>query len=171
MRSEDKTELYKSNAGRPSPCQALEIMEPLPSFDIDGTIGALEIGVFLSYILFGVETMQAYIYYGRFPDDCLYMKILVAMVWTLELGHVISTGHSLYAVSVSAFGHPERFVRAPNSMAVALLLSGVIIACVQGFFAARIYRFSRPSSFHVCAAFCRSCACWVVASCSCSRSA
>jgi hypothetical protein len=77
----------------------------------------------------------------------------------LELGHVISVGHSIYLVSVSDFGHPELFLRAPKSMAIALLFSGAIVACgrssaflqctqlkqsrsVQGFFAFRMYKFS-----------------------------
>ncbi|KAJ7445325.1 hypothetical protein FB451DRAFT_1433435 [Mycena latifolia] len=76
------------------------------------------------------------------------------------MGHVISIGHSIYTVSVSDYGPPERLLRAPDSMAVALLFSGFLVACgrfldhsqfnlcqlsylaVQGFFAARIYRLS-----------------------------
>ncbi|KAJ7480820.1 hypothetical protein FB451DRAFT_1556325 [Mycena latifolia] len=104
-------------------------MAPLQPFDINGTIGALEIGVLVSFVLFGVETPQAYINYGRFPSDSLKLKILVASMWILEMGHVISIGHSIYIVSVSDYGHPERLLRAPDSMAVALLFSGFIVAC------------------------------------------
>ncbi|KAJ6593092.1 hypothetical protein B0H19DRAFT_1224729 [Mycena capillaripes] len=151
-------------------------MAPLQSFDPNATIGALEIGVLASYVLFGVETTQAYIYYGRFPGDSLRIKVLVSALVIepkplinnpkggrgmaseqilkhirsahprhdrfFELGHVLSVGHSIYIVSVSDYGHPELFLRAPESMAVALLFSGAIVACVQGFFAFRIHRFS-----------------------------
>lgn len=64
------------------------------SFDANGTIGnalrfpltfrclncspgALEIGVLASYILLGVETTQAYIYYSRFPEDPRRIKLIV----------------------------------------------------------------------------------------------
>ncbi|KAJ7935909.1 hypothetical protein B0H13DRAFT_2462923 [Mycena leptocephala] len=135
-------------------------MAPLQPFDTNGTIGALEIGVLVSCALFGIETTQAYMYHGRFPSDSLKLKILVASIWQvptftiflprsefhsrriLEMGHVISIGHSIYTVSVSDYGHPERLLLAPNSMAVALVFSGIIVACVQGFFASRTYRFS-----------------------------
>ena len=41
------------------------------------TLGALQIGVLVSYLLFGVTTTQTYIYYGRFPDDSRGLKFLV----------------------------------------------------------------------------------------------
>jgi hypothetical protein len=31
--------------------------------------GALQIGVFVSHVLFGVTTTQTYVHYSRFPDD------------------------------------------------------------------------------------------------------
>jgi hypothetical protein len=39
--------------------------------------GAYQIGVLVSYMLFGVTTAQTYIYYGRFPDDSPKFKALV----------------------------------------------------------------------------------------------
>jgi hypothetical protein len=40
--------------------------------------GALQIGVFVSHVLFGVTTTQTYIYYSRFPDDSPKIKALVS---------------------------------------------------------------------------------------------
>ncbi|KAJ6570853.1 hypothetical protein DFH09DRAFT_1277484 [Mycena vulgaris] len=113
-------------------------MAPLQSFDPDGTIGALEIGVLVSYVFFGVETTQAYIYYGRFPGDSPKLKSSI-----FQLGHVISIAHSIYTVSVSDYCHPERLLRAPTSIPVALLFSSIVVTIVQGFFASRIYRLSQ----------------------------
>jgi hypothetical protein len=39
--------------------------------------GAVEIGVLVSYVLFGVTITQTYIYYSRFPDDSRKLKALV----------------------------------------------------------------------------------------------
>jgi hypothetical protein len=39
--------------------------------------GALQIGVLISYVLFGVTTTQTYIYYSRFPDDSPKLKAFV----------------------------------------------------------------------------------------------
>ncbi|KAJ6485524.1 hypothetical protein C8R45DRAFT_1214296 [Mycena sanguinolenta] len=109
-------------------------------FDADSTLGALLIGVLLSYVLFGVTTTQVYLYSGRFPNDSRGMKLLVAGVWLLELGHVICIGHTLYVLVVSDFGHPERITDIPESLGVSTLLNAVIAMCVQGFFSYRIYR-------------------------------
>jgi hypothetical protein len=47
------------------------------SFTFDTVAGALLVGTLISYALFGVATIQAYIYYGRFPKDSGRMKTLV----------------------------------------------------------------------------------------------
>ncbi|KAJ7108228.1 hypothetical protein C8R44DRAFT_884993 [Mycena epipterygia] len=109
------------------------------SFDANGTIGALEIGVLASYILLGVETTQAYIYYSRFPKDPRKIKLLVAFIWICELGHSVCIGHALYIVTISDYGHPERILRVPQSLDTTIFLSGLIGASVQCFFASRIY--------------------------------
>ncbi|KAF7348647.1 hypothetical protein MVEN_01382900 [Mycena venus] len=114
------------------------------SFNPDATLGAFQIGVLVSYVLFGVTTTQAYIYYTRFPDDALRLKVLVAFAWVSELVHALCIGHTLYVWTISDYAHPERLVAAvPKSLDVAVLSSGGIAVCVQGFFALRIYRFSR----------------------------
>ncbi|KAF7345483.1 hypothetical protein MVEN_01566700 [Mycena venus] len=97
------------------------------SFSADSTLGALLVGVLLSYVLFGVTTTQTYLYSGRFPNDSRKTKLLVTCVWFLELGHVICIGHTLYTMVVTDFGHPERLTTIPQSL-------------VQGFFSYRIYR-------------------------------
>ncbi|KAJ7438231.1 hypothetical protein B0H11DRAFT_2294000 [Mycena galericulata] len=106
------------------------------------TIGSLQIGVLISYVLFGVTTTQAYIYYGNFPGDSLRLKLLVAFVWFCELAHVVCIGHTLYVMTISDYGQPERLVHPPQTLPMAVIFSCAISASVQGFFAWRIYRFS-----------------------------
>ncbi|KAJ7119042.1 hypothetical protein C8R44DRAFT_673363 [Mycena epipterygia] len=115
----------------------------LPHFDTNSTLGALEIGVLVSAVLFGVTTTQAYIYYGRFPDDSRGLKFLVVFVWSCEVAHLVCIGQTLYQQSISDFEEPQNLIFMPTALAVALLLSGIIGACVQGFFSLRIYRLSK----------------------------
>ncbi|KAJ7856030.1 hypothetical protein B0H13DRAFT_1547533, partial [Mycena leptocephala] len=49
---------------------------------LDGTLGAMEIGAILGTFLFGIETLQTFNYYRRFPDDS---KLLKATVTTIVL--------------------------------------------------------------------------------------
>ncbi|KAJ7689492.1 hypothetical protein B0H17DRAFT_1202374 [Mycena rosella] len=115
----------------------------MASFNPNTTLGAYEIGVLTSYALFGVTTIQAYIYYGRFPHDSSKLKLLVAFVWSCEIAHAFCIGHTLYRMTVSDFAHPERLIIIPKSLATAVLFSGMIGATIQAFFASRIYGVSK----------------------------
>ncbi|KAJ7642913.1 hypothetical protein B0H17DRAFT_1216281 [Mycena rosella] len=114
----------------------------LGEFDPNSTVGALEIGVLVSYVLFGFTTLQTYIYFTRFPDDRGRLKYLVTFVWCCELAHVICVGHALYTMTITYYGHPERLARAPDSLTATIVFSGLLAPCVQSFFAYRIYRLS-----------------------------
>lgn len=105
----------------------------------DTTLGAYEIGVLVSYALFGVTTLQAYVYYSRFPQDPLRIKLFIAFIWCCEVAHAICIGHTLYQMTVSDYGHPERLFLIPRSLAASVLFSGIVGAGVQAFFASRIY--------------------------------
>ncbi|KAJ7080735.1 hypothetical protein B0H15DRAFT_953339 [Mycena belliarum] len=113
------------------------------SFVVDGTLGALLIGVLVSYVLFGVTTIQLYLYRTRFPKDSLRMKLLVAVVWFCELGHIICIGHMAYTMVITNYAHPERLANIPKSLGLSSLFNAVIAPCVQVFFALRIYRLSK----------------------------
>jgi len=113
------------------------------SFNVDKTLGALLVGTLVSYMLFGVTTTQAYIYYGRFPKDPRKMKAMVAAVWCGELGHVLCIGHSIYVMIITDYGHPERLAHIPNSLLAATFIGGLVSSGVQSFFAYRIYVLSR----------------------------
>ncbi|KAJ6548771.1 hypothetical protein B0H19DRAFT_1265565 [Mycena capillaripes] len=114
------------------------------SFNLNTTIGALQIGVLVSYMLFGVTTTQTYIYYSRFPEDSRKLKALVGFVWWCELAHALCIGHSLYVYTISDYLQPALLLAAaPKSLETTSIFSGLISACVQGFFSYRIYSFSR----------------------------
>ncbi|KAF7289729.1 hypothetical protein MIND_01346500 [Mycena indigotica] len=130
----------------------------LPSFNASSTIGALLVGTLFSvandllqvcircslikqqFVLFGVTTVQLYLYYGRFPDDKLGLKLLVGVVWLLEATHVACIGQVNYFYAVTNYGNPSSlFGRAPAALAVSVALGALITAIVQGFFAFRIW--------------------------------
>ncbi|KAF7342358.1 hypothetical protein MVEN_01824400 [Mycena venus] len=115
-------------------------MDSVVHFNPDSTLGAFQIGVLVSYALFGVTTTQMYIYYSRFPDDSRKLKALVAFVWVCEVGHTFCVGHLLYTITILDYGHPERvFGTISQSLSVASLLAGIIAVCVHAFLSFRIY--------------------------------
>ncbi|KAJ7918940.1 hypothetical protein B0H13DRAFT_2433276 [Mycena leptocephala] len=124
-------------------------MDPVASLNLNTTLGAFQIGVLISYVLFGVTTTQTYMYYSRFPDDSWKLKTLVAFVWVGEMAHALCVGHTLYVYTISTYAHPERLAGpTPVSLDTSMLLTGIIGVCVQGFFSFRIYAFS--GKLYVC---------------------
>ncbi|KAF5362797.1 hypothetical protein D9757_011020 [Collybiopsis confluens] len=106
-------------------------------------LGTLEIGILLSGVLFGVVTCQVYVYHKNFPKDPLWLQIgLVDGIWLMELAHTICTFHALYIYTVTENGNPVALIAAPKSLGTAVLLHGLIIVLVQGYFTYRIYIFS-----------------------------
>ncbi|KAJ7923634.1 hypothetical protein B0H13DRAFT_2316345 [Mycena leptocephala] len=65
-------------ADRPAPKQSA-----IPA--LDSTLGAIQVGGVVSTYLFGIETLQAYYYFRKFRADSVWLKVMVAVVWLLEL--------------------------------------------------------------------------------------
>ncbi|KAJ7490992.1 hypothetical protein FB451DRAFT_1221663 [Mycena latifolia] len=119
------------------------LMASIPTFHFDSTLGAFQIGVVVSSVLFGVTTTQTYTYYGRFPEDSRGLKCLVALIWLCEVAHLICIEATQYQYTVSNFGRPEDFLFMPRTMIITMLLSAAIGAGVQTFFSLRIYKLSK----------------------------
>ncbi|KAJ7052245.1 hypothetical protein C8F01DRAFT_1261958 [Mycena amicta] len=116
----------------------------MSAFDPNPTLGAVLIGTLLSTVLFGVTTMQTYMYYMHFPADAAMIKATVAFVWVCEAAHLGTVSHTTYTWLVLDYGHPERLLGpAPGSLAAFVLLTVIIAVCVQTFFSFRIYVLSR----------------------------
>ncbi|KAJ7336243.1 hypothetical protein DFH08DRAFT_813475 [Mycena albidolilacea] len=129
-------------------------MAPVETFNPHLTIGASEIAALVDYMLFGVTTIQAYIYYGRFPEDSSKLKALSRQPFslirashhtrTVLLTQVICIGHGLYTFTISDFGQPLKIVGpVPKSLSAAVFTGGLIAVTVQSFFAYRIYAFTK----------------------------
>ncbi|CAK5282970.1 unnamed protein product [Mycena citricolor] len=137
-------------------------------------LGALEIGVMLSLVMFGVILLQAYTYFTQnCSADSRWLKIFVGVVMFLELGHSVAACHALYYFTISLAGMPEE-LKATNSYTLSvtpvfetIITASIQVAAVlasflsttdarrQGFFAFRIWVLS--GSLRV------SIVCWVIA--------
>ncbi|KAJ7803538.1 hypothetical protein B0H14DRAFT_1636925 [Mycena olivaceomarginata] len=106
-------------------------------------IGAYEIGVLVSYVLFGVTTTQTYTYYSRFTDNSRKLKGLVALVWVCELGHALCVARALYFYTTADCMHPNILNQSPWALDMAFVIVALIVACVQAFFGFRIYMLSK----------------------------
>ncbi|KZP10132.1 hypothetical protein FIBSPDRAFT_852030 [Athelia psychrophila] len=113
----------------------------------NSTVGAVEIGMLLGSFLFGLVTCQTYVYYQKFPKDAVLFKLLVAVIWVLELSHTIANSDYLYTMTVINYANPIGVTEAPTSLGVGILCSAFIGPLVQAWFAYRVLKFS--GSFYI----------------------
>ncbi|KAJ7231515.1 hypothetical protein C8J57DRAFT_1533591 [Mycena rebaudengoi] len=111
---------------------------------LDDTLGAIEIVGVRSTLHFGIVTLQAIYYYGKFPTDPKVLKSAV-FCWTLmilELGHVLTTWHLIYSLAVTFYSQLQYIQRPPHSLEMTLLFSAPIYFMVQVYFAHRVRKLS-----------------------------
>ncbi|KAI0367795.1 hypothetical protein BV20DRAFT_970119 [Pilatotrama ljubarskyi] len=113
----------------------------------DDNLGALLIGQMISTFLYGISTLQTYVYLIRFPRDSPELKIWVLLVWLLDSANVILVCHGLYYWAWGMVGSMpgqntssdhESFAR--RSFFVSAVMNLVVAAVVQSFFIKRIHK-------------------------------
>lgn len=58
-----------------------DAVSPAMAPSLDSTLGAVELAILLSSVLYGVTTMQAYLYLQSPRQDRLWLRGLAAIVW------------------------------------------------------------------------------------------
>ncbi|KAG1809087.1 uncharacterized protein BJ212DRAFT_613913 [Suillus subaureus] len=111
--------------------------------DIRDTFGAGLIGGMVAAILYGITTLQTYLYYVYYPRDTHGLKVLVASIWVIDTLHVSFMCHALYYYLVTNFGDPDNLGTGVWSLFTSLGLNLVMAVLVQTYFAFRIYHLTR----------------------------
>ncbi|KAI5121761.1 hypothetical protein M0805_009572 [Coniferiporia weirii] len=106
--------------------------------NLDLTLGALQVGTYISTTLFGIMSMQTYYFYVNFPNERKLLKGLVACIWIFELVHTVLVARSAYEMSVTNFGSFSDFVETPFPLAFSIVWSATVSCTIQAFFAYRI---------------------------------
>ncbi|KAF9222065.1 hypothetical protein BS17DRAFT_784363 [Gyrodon lividus] len=112
---------------------------------LDNTFGAFLIGVVISATLYGVTCVQTWYYYGHYPSDPWYIKLLVAVVLASDTCHQALITHSLYIYLIKDFGIFQDLVDLVWSLVIEVLFNGFTALMVQSFLAMRVYRLSNKS--------------------------
>lgn len=93
--------------------------------------------------------MQTYLYYRWYPNDHVILKLLVAAILFLEIADTAVSIIITWAYLVSSWGNDEGLFMAPWSFCVAVMLTGIIAALSQSFFARRVWLLSHSKSMVV----------------------
>ncbi|KAH8806916.1 hypothetical protein DL96DRAFT_602126 [Flagelloscypha sp. PMI_526] len=120
----------------------MAVANTLP-FSPDLVFGPFVIGFNAASILFGVLTVQYYLYHVNFPKDSSWIKCLALLVWLFELGHQVSISHSAYVIMISNYGSLRALFSCPKSIQSLSIFACSVSFTVRGFYIYRLWRFRR----------------------------
>ncbi|KAI0332865.1 hypothetical protein GY45DRAFT_1368857 [Cubamyces sp. BRFM 1775] len=112
---------------------------------LDNTFGALLLGSFFGFILYGLTLHQVYRYF-RFPayeKDPIYVKLTVISVLILETLHTALAMHLCYYYLVQNYFRPQALLKGIWSADMLPLITGLLIMVTQTFFARRVFLLNR----------------------------
>ncbi|KAJ7579142.1 hypothetical protein C8J56DRAFT_1110281 [Mycena floridula] len=114
-----------------------------PALPDPATLGALLgpqlIGLLLNFCLFGVLTVQTYVYHLSFPNDKVQLRLLVAFVFVYELVSTIMSAIDAFNWFASGFGNLAEAVSPGLSPIYSPMGEGFIASVVQLYFCYRIW--------------------------------
>ncbi|KAH9927672.1 uncharacterized protein B0H18DRAFT_1003213 [Fomitopsis serialis] len=113
------------------------------SLNLGSTMGAMLIGVVLSAMFQGITTMQTIFYYTTYPKDPIHLKLLVALLWTLDMLSLSIIAYGLYTYLVLDFLDVFDLLRINWGFATEPIVSGTIALIVHLFLAHRLWRLNK----------------------------
>ncbi|KAI6126114.1 hypothetical protein EDD16DRAFT_1724441 [Pisolithus croceorrhizus] len=110
---------------------------------IPGGFGATLVGGLVSAMLYGITTLQTYVYYMHYSEDDSIIKFIVAAVWVLDTLHVAFMCHVLYYYLITNYGVLMSLEYVVWSFPASIMVNTLVITMVQSFFAHKIYHLCR----------------------------
>ncbi|KAF8994655.1 hypothetical protein BDQ17DRAFT_1285590 [Cyathus striatus] len=107
---------------------------------LDNTLGAVLLGAMAACMLFGITTLQMYVYYQTYPNDWRFQKIAVAALWFLDTLHLALTIHAVYHYLVTSFGNAAAQLTIVWSFKLQIAVNVVIVLLVQSLYALRVWK-------------------------------
>ncbi|KAI0081010.1 hypothetical protein K474DRAFT_1657195 [Panus rudis PR-1116 ss-1] len=113
------------------------------SHGLRASLGAILIGSLISVFLSGSVTMQVFLYYRLYTKDHLRFRIIVGMIWLLDVIHTIMLAVANWSYLIDHFGDNAYVDTIPWAVAVTIACTALITVCVHWFFAHRIHSLSK----------------------------
>ncbi|KAJ8516167.1 hypothetical protein ONZ45_g6484 [Pleurotus djamor] len=74
--------------------------------NLDAKLGAMFLGNVVAAILYGVTSVQTFIYFKGSAQDLRSLKVIVLILWLLDSLHIILVTHTVYFYTVSNYADP-----------------------------------------------------------------
>ncbi|KAI6099468.1 hypothetical protein EDD16DRAFT_500930 [Pisolithus croceorrhizus] len=116
----------------------------MASVDLTNTWGAAFIGGMVTAVLYGITTLQTYLYFMNYPNDDVPTKLFVAAIWVLDTTHITLMCHALYYYLVSGYGVTTSLAYGVWSLFASVAVNLTIACAVQAFFTVKIFYLCRP---------------------------
>ncbi|GJE88756.1 hypothetical protein PsYK624_048390 [Phanerochaete sordida] len=115
-------------------------LPPSPmDIDLTPTFGAVFIGALGMMALYGLTSLQTFIYFTFYPDDRPSLKCLVSLIWILDSFHICLVCHALYHYLIKNYANPAVLNTGIWSLWTSIIVNLIIGCIVQGFFTGRLY--------------------------------
>ncbi|KAG7090684.1 hypothetical protein E1B28_009782 [Marasmius oreades] len=105
--------------------------------------GPLFIGTILNWTLLGTLFIQSYVYYHSNYKDSRWIKGLVLFTLILDIVQTVFVTHSVWGILILGWGNPASFANPPWTSYTFPVMSGVVAALIQTFFAWRVWVLGR----------------------------
>ncbi|EKM53080.1 uncharacterized protein PHACADRAFT_197512 [Phanerochaete carnosa HHB-10118-sp] len=119
------------------------------SLHFDNTLGALIIAEILIAVLYGIASMQVYVYLHRSSGDTVLMKrtgtfgstaVLTRMTRILDSLYLAFTSHTIYYYAVTNFMNPLALTACPWTFAANMFVGDLVEVIVTLVYAYKIYK-------------------------------
>jgi len=108
--------------------------------DLNGTLGAAFMGHFATAVLYGITSLQSFVYYKQRRRDTPILRWLVLVLWILDGVHVALITYSMYFYMVLNFANPLIIEKPIWSIMSMIIVSNVSNIIVRGVFGYRIWK-------------------------------
>ncbi|KAF8128631.1 hypothetical protein EV363DRAFT_1451620 [Boletus edulis] len=107
--------------------------------DLSNSWGSTLAAVFVSLILYGVSILQTFLYYERYTEDSIILKLLVAWVFVLDTLHTLLISAGVWQYFVVHFADDDFLAHTHAPLLISIVVTSAVSTSVQSFFIYRIW--------------------------------
>ncbi|CCO36126.1 hypothetical protein BN14_10250 [Rhizoctonia solani AG-1 IB] len=111
--------------------------------EMDAMFGATYIGVVLSTFLYGILTLQTYVYWFKYVHDGAFDRWFVLALWLMDTIQSVCICHMQYHYTITNYANPEALQFNNWSLNFEVGFTAIITFMVQAFFARRAWFFTK----------------------------
>jgi hypothetical protein len=106
---------------------------------VDNTWGAAFLGLLVAAILYGITSLQVYVYFTNYPNDPRRFKALTVIVWILDSASLALVVNAMYGYLITDMLDPFARFRVNRSLNLDPAIMGILAFLTHGYLGTRVY--------------------------------